>query len=115
MPHADTRTPLHGPTGGVPPDKALSDREWKGCRHLGTKANWGTRQGGTCAPTKVSIIVVEIGDHEAVEVREVVVDPLLPCLDIGGEVARQPLHRVNEARRADLGVQRGVAHRSARR
>eukprot|EP00962_Isochrysis_galbana_P028372 scaffold8966_cov132-Isochrysis_galbana.AAC.7 len=26
MPHADTRTPLHGPTGGVPSDKALSDR-----------------------------------------------------------------------------------------
>eukprot|EP00962_Isochrysis_galbana_P051679 scaffold23147_cov147-Isochrysis_galbana.AAC.6 len=25
MPHADTRTPLHGPTGGVPSDKALSD------------------------------------------------------------------------------------------
>eukprot|EP00962_Isochrysis_galbana_P052867 scaffold24329_cov101-Isochrysis_galbana.AAC.5 len=24
MPHADTRTPLHGPTGGVPSDKALS-------------------------------------------------------------------------------------------
>eukprot|EP00962_Isochrysis_galbana_P044726 scaffold17425_cov239-Isochrysis_galbana.AAC.1 len=31
MPHADTRTPLHGPTGGVPSDKALSDtrgRSW---------------------------------------------------------------------------------------
>eukprot|EP00962_Isochrysis_galbana_P044729 scaffold17434_cov114-Isochrysis_galbana.AAC.1 len=27
MPHANTRTPLHGPTGGVPSDKALSDRE----------------------------------------------------------------------------------------
>eukprot|EP00962_Isochrysis_galbana_P049104 scaffold20708_cov129-Isochrysis_galbana.AAC.3 len=26
MPHADTHTPLHGPTGGVPSDKALSDR-----------------------------------------------------------------------------------------
>eukprot|EP00962_Isochrysis_galbana_P032688 scaffold10789_cov141-Isochrysis_galbana.AAC.9 len=25
MPHADTHTPLHGPTGGVPSDKALSD------------------------------------------------------------------------------------------
>eukprot|EP00962_Isochrysis_galbana_P004986 scaffold1371_cov122-Isochrysis_galbana.AAC.11 len=60
-------------------------------------------------------MVMKIGNDEAVEVGEVVVDPLLPCLDIGGEVARQPLHRVNEARRADLGVQRGVAHRSTRR
>eukprot|EP00962_Isochrysis_galbana_P012874 scaffold3653_cov111-Isochrysis_galbana.AAC.5 len=25
MSHADTHTPLHGPTGGVPSDKALSD------------------------------------------------------------------------------------------
>eukprot|EP00962_Isochrysis_galbana_P049277 scaffold20806_cov107-Isochrysis_galbana.AAC.1 len=25
MPRANTRTPLHGPTGGVPSDKALSD------------------------------------------------------------------------------------------
>eukprot|EP00962_Isochrysis_galbana_P012916 scaffold3679_cov116-Isochrysis_galbana.AAC.3 len=31
-----------------------------------------------------------------------------------GEVARQPLQRVDGARRADLGVHRGVAHRSAR-
>eukprot|EP00962_Isochrysis_galbana_P008676 scaffold2419_cov114-Isochrysis_galbana.AAC.13 len=27
MSHADTHTPLHGPTGGVPSDKALSDKE----------------------------------------------------------------------------------------
>eukprot|EP00962_Isochrysis_galbana_P040410 scaffold14625_cov125-Isochrysis_galbana.AAC.11 len=60
-------------------------------------------------------MVVEVGDHEAVEVGEVVVNPLLPCLIVGREVARQPLHRVKEARRAYLGVTRGVAHRSARR
>eukprot|EP00962_Isochrysis_galbana_P003847 scaffold1078_cov118-Isochrysis_galbana.AAC.2 len=53
---------------------------------------------------------MEIGEDESVEVREVVVDPLLPCFDVGGEVARQPLHRVDGARRADLGVHRGVAH-----
>eukprot|EP00962_Isochrysis_galbana_P041954 scaffold15540_cov134-Isochrysis_galbana.AAC.3 len=71
--------------------------------------------GGPRIPTKVSIMVMKIGDHEAVEIREVVVDPLLPCLNIGGEVARQPLHRIDEARRANLGVHRGVAHRSTRR
>eukprot|EP00962_Isochrysis_galbana_P030232 scaffold9776_cov126-Isochrysis_galbana.AAC.19 len=27
MAHADTHTPLHGPTGGVPSDKALSDTQ----------------------------------------------------------------------------------------
>eukprot|EP00962_Isochrysis_galbana_P012548 scaffold3551_cov118-Isochrysis_galbana.AAC.1 len=70
---------------------------------------------GPRVPTKVSIMVMKIGDHEAVEIGEVVVDPLLPCLNISREIARQPLHRVDEARRADLGVQRGVAHRSARR
>eukprot|EP00962_Isochrysis_galbana_P033447 scaffold11189_cov110-Isochrysis_galbana.AAC.1 len=70
---------------------------------------------GPRVPTKVSIMVMEIGEDETVEIREVVVDPLLPRFDVGGEVARQPLQRVDEARRADLGVQRGVAHRSARR
>eukprot|EP00962_Isochrysis_galbana_P024861 scaffold7653_cov120-Isochrysis_galbana.AAC.2 len=69
---------------------------------------------GPRVPTKVSIMIMEIGNHEAVEVREVVVDPLLPRFDVGGEVARQPLQRIDGARRADLGVQRGVAHRSAR-
>eukprot|EP00962_Isochrysis_galbana_P040687 scaffold14782_cov146-Isochrysis_galbana.AAC.5 len=33
MPHADTRTPLHGPTGGVPSDKALSDMDTHNHRH----------------------------------------------------------------------------------
>eukprot|EP00962_Isochrysis_galbana_P059172 scaffold32625_cov112-Isochrysis_galbana.AAC.1 len=60
-------------------------------------------------------MIVEVGDHEAVEIGEVVVDPLLPRLIVGDEVSRQPLHRIQEARRANLGVQRGVAHRSARR
>eukprot|EP00962_Isochrysis_galbana_P051627 scaffold23114_cov121-Isochrysis_galbana.AAC.2 len=71
--------------------------------------------GGPRVPTKVRIMVMKFGKDEAVEIGEVVVDPLLPCLNIGREIARQPLHRVDEARRADLGVQRGVAHRSARR
>eukprot|EP00962_Isochrysis_galbana_P053844 scaffold25353_cov112-Isochrysis_galbana.AAC.3 len=73
--------------------------------------------GGPRVPTKVSIVIMKVGDDEAVEVREVVVDPQLPRFDVGGEVARQPLHRVDEdeARRADLGVERRVAHRSARR
>eukprot|EP00962_Isochrysis_galbana_P054742 scaffold26350_cov118-Isochrysis_galbana.AAC.1 len=70
---------------------------------------------GPRIPTKVRIMIVEIGDHEAVEVGKVVVDPQLPCLIVGGKVTRQPLHRVQEARRANLGIQRGVAHRSARR
>eukprot|EP00962_Isochrysis_galbana_P034535 scaffold11709_cov145-Isochrysis_galbana.AAC.1 len=70
---------------------------------------------GPRVPTKISIMVVEIGDDEAVKVREVVVDPLLPRVDVGREVARQPLQRIDGARRADLGVHRGVAHRSARR
>eukprot|EP00962_Isochrysis_galbana_P022257 scaffold6625_cov146-Isochrysis_galbana.AAC.1 len=70
--------------------------------------------GGPRVPTKISIMVMKIGNDESVEVREVVVDPLLPRLDVGGEVARQSLQRINGARRADLGVHRGVAHRSAR-
>eukprot|EP00962_Isochrysis_galbana_P006930 scaffold1876_cov132-Isochrysis_galbana.AAC.1 len=70
--------------------------------------------GGPRIPTKVSIMVMKVGDDEAVEVRKVVVDPLLPSLDVGGEVAWQPLQRVDVARRANLGVHRGVAHRSAR-
>eukprot|EP00962_Isochrysis_galbana_P015240 scaffold4371_cov125-Isochrysis_galbana.AAC.1 len=70
---------------------------------------------GPRVPTKVSIVIMKIGNDEAVEVREVVVDPLLPRLDVGGgEVARQPLQRIDVARRADFGVHRGVAHRSAR-
>eukprot|EP00962_Isochrysis_galbana_P040111 scaffold14499_cov157-Isochrysis_galbana.AAC.1 len=60
--------------------------------------------GGPRVPTKVSIMIMKVGDHKAVEVGEVVVDPHLPCLNIGGEVARQMLHRVNPSRRANLGV-----------
>eukprot|EP00962_Isochrysis_galbana_P034604 scaffold11734_cov115-Isochrysis_galbana.AAC.1 len=71
--------------------------------------------GGPRIPTKVSIVIMKVGNDEAVEIGEVVVDPLLPCLNVGSEVSRQPLHRVEEARRANLGVPRGVAHRSARR
>eukprot|EP00962_Isochrysis_galbana_P026020 scaffold8033_cov114-Isochrysis_galbana.AAC.1 len=53
---------------------------------------------GPRVPTKVSIMIMKVGNDEAVEVREVVVDPLLPRLDVGGEVARQPLQRVDVAR-----------------
>eukprot|EP00962_Isochrysis_galbana_P035539 scaffold12190_cov120-Isochrysis_galbana.AAC.9 len=70
--------------------------------------------GGPRVPTKVSIVIMKVGDDKAVEVGEVVVDPLLPRLDVGGEVARQSLQCVDVARRADLGIHRGVAHRSAR-
>eukprot|EP00962_Isochrysis_galbana_P028883 scaffold9174_cov139-Isochrysis_galbana.AAC.1 len=34
---------------------------------------------------------MKVGDHEAVEVGEVVVNPLLSSLVVGREVARQPL------------------------
>eukprot|EP00962_Isochrysis_galbana_P046016 scaffold18348_cov149-Isochrysis_galbana.AAC.2 len=71
--------------------------------------------GGPRVPTKISIMVMKISEDESVEIREVVVDPLLPRVDVGSEVARQPLQHVDGARRADLGVHRGVAHRSARR
>eukprot|EP00962_Isochrysis_galbana_P009619 scaffold2683_cov137-Isochrysis_galbana.AAC.1 len=70
---------------------------------------------GPRVPTKVSIVVMKVSEDESVEIREVVVDPLLPSLDVGSEVAWQPLQRIDGARRADLGVHRGVAHRSARR
>ena len=65
-------------------------------------------------PTKVSVMIMKVGEEEAVEVGEVVDDPLLACLRVVGEMSRQPLQRVYVARRADLGVHRGVAHRSAR-
>eukprot|EP00962_Isochrysis_galbana_P035852 scaffold12304_cov121-Isochrysis_galbana.AAC.6 len=66
-------------------------------------------------PTKVRVMRMKNAEREAVKVGHVVVDPLLPRLIIGAKVRRQPLHGVQEARRADLGVLRGVAHRSARR
>eukprot|EP00962_Isochrysis_galbana_P034376 scaffold11635_cov107-Isochrysis_galbana.AAC.5 len=55
-------------------------------------------KGGPRIPTKVSIVIMKVGEKEAVEVREVVVDPLLPRHDVVGEVARQPLQRVDVAR-----------------
>jgi len=66
-------------------------------------------------PTKVSIMRMKNGERETVEVGHVVVDPLLPRLIVGAKIRRQPLHGVQEARRTNLGVLRGVAHRSARR
>ena len=55
-------------------------------------------KGGPRIPTKVSIVIMKVGEKESVEVREVIVDPLLPRLDVGGEAARQPLQRVDVAR-----------------
>eukprot|EP00962_Isochrysis_galbana_P050733 scaffold22083_cov118-Isochrysis_galbana.AAC.1 len=55
-------------------------------------------------PTKVSIMIMERGDRETVKVGEIVVDPLLPRLVVSAEIRRQPLHGVEEARRADLWV-----------
>eukprot|EP00962_Isochrysis_galbana_P004735 scaffold1302_cov114-Isochrysis_galbana.AAC.13 len=77
-------------------------------------AHMEVMEGGPRVPTKISIMIMEVGEKEAVEVREVVVDPLLPRVDVVGEVARQPLQRVDGSRLANLGVHRGVAHRSAR-
>eukprot|EP00962_Isochrysis_galbana_P000268 scaffold77_cov116-Isochrysis_galbana.AAC.20 len=53
---------------------------------------------GPRIPTKVSIVIMKVGKNEAVEVGEVVVDPLLTSHDVVGEVARQPLQRVDVAR-----------------
>eukprot|EP00962_Isochrysis_galbana_P021447 scaffold6329_cov121-Isochrysis_galbana.AAC.2 len=62
---------------------------------------------GPRVPTEISIMIMKVSENEPVEVREVVVDPLLPSLDVGGEVAWQPLQRVDVARRADLGKEDG--------
>eukprot|EP00962_Isochrysis_galbana_P026978 scaffold8434_cov112-Isochrysis_galbana.AAC.2 len=81
-----------------------------GPQPLGTHAKAAhvkVMEGGPRVPTKVSIMIMKVGKKEAVEIREVVVDPLLPRLDVGGEVARQPLQRVDVARRADLGKEDG--------
>eukprot|EP00962_Isochrysis_galbana_P014408 scaffold4127_cov124-Isochrysis_galbana.AAC.6 len=57
-------------------------------------------------PTKVRVSRLKDGERAAVEVGHIVVDPLLPKLIVSTEVRRQPLHlhRVQEARSADLGV-----------
>eukprot|EP00962_Isochrysis_galbana_P036210 scaffold12471_cov111-Isochrysis_galbana.AAC.4 len=51
----------------------------------------------------------------SVEVRKVVVDPLLAVLRIVAKVARQEQRRVLEAQSADLRVVAGVTHLAARR
>eukprot|EP00962_Isochrysis_galbana_P025602 scaffold7918_cov136-Isochrysis_galbana.AAC.1 len=66
-------------------------------------------------PTKVSIMVLKDLEHERVKVGHVVVDPQTHQRNVIANGARQPLQRVHVAREADVGVQRGVAHRSARR
>eukprot|EP00962_Isochrysis_galbana_P035917 scaffold12338_cov119-Isochrysis_galbana.AAC.6 len=53
------------------------------------------------APTKVSIIVMEIGDHEAVEIGigEIVVDPLLPCAVLDNDNRRRSLAAATASRK----------------
>eukprot|EP00962_Isochrysis_galbana_P000311 scaffold88_cov140-Isochrysis_galbana.AAC.3 len=54
MSHADTHTPLHGPTGGVPSDKALSDtrgRSWTDLvRSPDVAAGASSCKGPNCCP-----------------------------------------------------------------
>eukprot|EP00962_Isochrysis_galbana_P050609 scaffold21984_cov151-Isochrysis_galbana.AAC.2 len=54
-------------------------------------------------------------ERERVEIGHVVVNPQTHKRNIITKGARQPLQRVDMARMADVGVERGVAHRSARR
>eukprot|EP00962_Isochrysis_galbana_P057936 scaffold30559_cov140-Isochrysis_galbana.AAC.1 len=67
------------------------------------------------SPTKVSIMILKVLDHERIKVGEVVVDPQMHKRTVITNGARQPLQRVHVAREVNVGVQRGVAHRSARR
>eukprot|EP00962_Isochrysis_galbana_P009292 scaffold2606_cov120-Isochrysis_galbana.AAC.1 len=53
--------------------------------------------------------------RERVKVGHVVVDPQTHQRNIITKGARQPLQRVDVTSMADVEVQRGVAHRSARR
>eukprot|EP00962_Isochrysis_galbana_P010229 scaffold2830_cov123-Isochrysis_galbana.AAC.5 len=66
-------------------------------------------------PTKVSIMILKVLEHERVKVGHVVVDPQMHQRHVITNGARQPLQRVHVAREEDVGVARGVAHRSARR
>eukprot|EP00962_Isochrysis_galbana_P011955 scaffold3365_cov145-Isochrysis_galbana.AAC.3 len=66
-------------------------------------------------PTKVSIMVLKVLEHERIKVGHVVVDPQMHQRNVITNGARQPLQRVHVAREANVGVARGVAHRSARR
>eukprot|EP00962_Isochrysis_galbana_P029196 scaffold9322_cov120-Isochrysis_galbana.AAC.8 len=70
---------------------------------------------GPGVPTKVMVSILKVRERARVEVSHVVVDPLLPKKSVITEVTRQPLQRIDGARSANLGVARGVAHRSARR
>ena len=52
----------------------------KGPKPLGAHAKAAHMQimeSGPRIPTKVSVMIMKVGDHEAVEVREVVVDPYI--------------------------------------
>eukprot|EP00962_Isochrysis_galbana_P061456 scaffold37592_cov275-Isochrysis_galbana.AAC.2 len=60
-------------------------------------------------------MILKVLEHERIKVGEVVVDPQMHKRTVITNGARQPLQRVHVAREANVGVQRGVAHRSARR
>eukprot|EP00962_Isochrysis_galbana_P021607 scaffold6377_cov125-Isochrysis_galbana.AAC.3 len=64
----------------------------------------------------VVFVLIEVHlEKLSVEVRKVVVDPLLAILCIIAKVARQEQRRVLKAQSADLRVLAGVTHRAARR
>eukprot|EP00962_Isochrysis_galbana_P011824 scaffold3341_cov153-Isochrysis_galbana.AAC.3 len=71
--------------------------------------------GGPGIPTKVSIMILKVLEHKRVKVGHIVVDPQMHERHVITDGARQPLQRVHMAREANVGVARGVAHRSARR
>eukprot|EP00962_Isochrysis_galbana_P054239 scaffold25758_cov166-Isochrysis_galbana.AAC.1 len=60
-------------------------------------------------------MVLKVLEHERVKVGHIVVDPKMHQRNIITKGARQPLQRVDVASMANVGIQRGVAHRSARR
>eukprot|EP00962_Isochrysis_galbana_P022645 scaffold6769_cov114-Isochrysis_galbana.AAC.5 len=70
---------------------------------------------GPGEPHVVAVLVEVHLEQLGVEVREIVVYPLLAVLFVIAKVARQEQHRVLEAQSADLRVLAGVTHRTTRR
>eukprot|EP00962_Isochrysis_galbana_P008791 scaffold2450_cov128-Isochrysis_galbana.AAC.4 len=60
-------------------------------------------------------MILKVLESERVEVGHIVVDPQTHKGKVIANGARQPLQRVDMTSVANVGVQRGVAHRSARR
>eukprot|EP00962_Isochrysis_galbana_P003899 scaffold1093_cov148-Isochrysis_galbana.AAC.1 len=88
----DDRTlTLHRGVAHLELRRRLGDRAGGGPKPLGAHAEAAHVEIMVCGPrvpTKVGIMIMKVGNHEAVEIGEVVVDPLLPCLIVGSEVAR---------------------------